>query len=308
MKRLLRSQNHTIQGILLGLGAFTLWAISDVGIKFTGKASMPPLQMIVLIALGGITFLLATTAARKKVKAFIPVNKRMLLAAGVLGLVSSFVNIITFTYLPLTTVYAALFASPMIAALMARLFMKEPLGKLQFFYIFIGFCGAVMAVNPFSADLHGDSALAWILLPIYPVLFASSTLFIRLLRRTDTNEAISLYIPLIRVVVYGPLVLLSWHPMPVLYIAVICGVGAMVSAGSLIFAQSLKLADPAVISPLHYSQLIWGTIFGYLFWQDLPAWYTITGAIIIIVSGIKGAQLASRREKELLAQAARDPL
>jgi S-adenosylmethionine uptake transporter len=190
----------------------------------------------------------------------------------------------------------------LIVAVLAKLFMKEPLGRRQLAYIMIGFAGSVLAVNPFSADLSGGSALGWILLPTYPLLFSITTLYVRRVRQTEGSISVAFFAPTLRIIVFLPVVLFLWKPMTIMQIALLIGSGVLVTIGNLMFNNALARADSAIIAPLHYSQLILGALFGYVFFSDVPAWHVYLGSAIIIASGLAGAKLAYRRERLLTAQ------
>ena len=50
--------------------------------------------------------------------------------------------------------------------------------------------------------------------------------------------------------------------------------------------RSLELAQAVVLAPVHYSLLIWGTIYGWMVFDQLPDLWTWIGALIIVATGI----------------------
>ena len=47
-----------------------------------------------------------------------------------------------------------------------------------------------------------------------------------------------------------------------------------------------RLAPPAVLAPFMYTQLVWVIALGFLVFADLPNLWTITGASIVVASGL----------------------
>ncbi len=45
-------------------------------------------------------------------------------------------------------------------------------------------------------------------------------------------------------------------------------------------------APPAVLAPLEYSALVGGAVAGYLIWDEVPGGQVVTGALIIVASGL----------------------
>lgn len=284
-----------MHAIFLGLAAFAVWGLCDVGTKLVGKASVPFLQIVCLSCIGAISFLFIVCLIRGELDKLKPRNLKLQLPQGFVTLFQSLICVITFTQLPLSTVYAALFASPMIAAIMANLILKESLEKKQFFYIAVGFIGSLIAVNPFSADLSGGSALGWILLPVYPLFFAVSSLIIRKLQKTETKESTAFFPSFFRLIVFLPIALFNWQPMELSQIIIMLASGSLMALGNLFFNAAFSRAAPAIVSPTHYSQLIWGAVFGFAFFGDLPTWYAVAGSIIIVATGFAGARLAMHK-------------
>ena len=62
--------------------------------------------------------------------------------------------------------------------------------------------------------------------------------------------------------------------------------GIVSCCGHLLIARSLKLAPASVLAPLQYTLLLWGIIFGIIFFNNYPDPYIIIGAAIIIVAGL----------------------
>ena len=50
--------------------------------------------------------------------------------------------------------------------------------------------------------------------------------------------------------------------------------------------HAYRYAPAAVIAPFDYTALIWGTLFGWLVWHELPGASVWLGATIVIASGL----------------------
>ena len=64
------------------------------------------------------------------------------------------------------------------------------------------------------------------------------------------------------------------------------GIGLFFSLGFYFQINALSNARASIIQPFHYTLIFWAIILGYIFYDDIPDLFTITGAIIITVSGI----------------------
>src|SRR3546814_9070262 len=49
---------------------------------------------------------------------------------------------------------------------------------------------------------------------------------------------------------------------------------------------AFKHGDVAVVAPLEYTAMIWATLFGYVFWSEVPGLNTWLGVAIVMASGL----------------------
>ena len=68
--------------------------------------------------------------------------------------------------------------------------------------------------------------------------------------------------------------------------ALLAVMGLIGSAGMFMIGQAYRYAPAAVIAPLDYSVLLWGVLFGWLLWQELPDQFVWIGASVVALSGI----------------------
>ena len=62
--------------------------------------------------------------------------------------------------------------------------------------------------------------------------------------------------------------------------------GAMGSAGHYFLIAAHRLAPAAVLSPFIYTEIVLVIVLGYLVFGDLPNRWTLTGAAIVVASGL----------------------
>ncbi|MEM9139230.1 MAG: DMT family transporter, partial [Pseudomonadota bacterium] len=62
--------------------------------------------------------------------------------------------------------------------------------------------------------------------------------------------------------------------------------GILLAIAHTLMIEAFRRGEAALVAPFKYSSLLWGTLFGYLMFQDLPDLWTIVGAVIIVASGL----------------------
>src|SRR5437660_1205234 len=64
------------------------------------------------------------------------------------------------------------------------------------------------------------------------------------------------------------------------------GTGLAGGFGHYLLIAAHRLAPAAVLSPLIYTEIVWVTALGFVVFGDLPTRWTLTGAAIVIASGL----------------------
>jgi drug/metabolite transporter (DMT)-like permease len=117
-------------------------------------------------------------------------------------------------------------------------------------------------------------------------LFALSMLMLRRIAKTETSGALLLVYFAMLFLISLPLTLSDWHMPSAMDFGLMAATGACSGLGNLLLILAFRYAAAALVSSFMYSQLIWGTAFGYVLFADLPDGITIGGAAVIILCGI----------------------
>ncbi len=84
-----------------------------------------------------------------------------------------------------------------------------------------------------------------------------------------------------------PVVPLVWTtPSDPLVIALMVATGAIGSFGHYLLIAAHGLAPAAVLSPFIYTEIVLVTALGFLVFGDMPNRFTLTGAAIVVASGL----------------------
>jgi drug/metabolite transporter (DMT)-like permease len=88
----------------------------------------------------------------------------------------------------------------------------------------------------------------------------------------------------------GPAIMLAvpamlvWTPPSVADLGLFLGVGALGVAGHTCLVSAFARAEAARLAPAHYTVLAWGTLYGYLFFAEIPNVMTLLGATLIVAA------------------------
>jgi drug/metabolite transporter (DMT)-like permease len=274
--------SNNSKAIILAIAGFSAFSVSDAAAKWL-TLHYPPVQVIAFIAFFSFVTVIAISpflGGLRKVPRTprLPVH----LARGLLNTIISLLIITSFSKLTLAMVYTLIFIAPFITTLLAIPFYKETVHKSGWIAICGGFLGVLIVLRPGFIDIN-----PWMFLPLIGSFFISCLfLLARAVNKDDPLISLSLFPVAANLVLLGPFAL-WFYGMPLFeHIPVFLAGGAGVIAGLTCTAQAFRVGRTAVVAPFIYLQIIWAVILGYFIFGTQPNPWTLTGAGIIIASGI----------------------
>lgn len=206
------------------------------------------------------------------------------------GIASNVLCFIAYQRIPLSSGMAVTMSVPIFAALLAIPMLGEKVGWHRWTAIVIGFTGVLIALNPQGAVEDGSLyALAGTL------CWAMVVIFVKKLSATESPYTIVFYYMLTGAVIAT--IFLPWiwvTPTPrvwVLYLAI----GIVGTVGQITMTYAMKLAPASVAAPFEYTQIIWAVLFDVAIWGVAPSAMTLTGAAIVIATGLYIFRREARR-------------
>ena len=190
--------------------------------------------------------------------------------------------IIAFRHLPLADVQAVAGIGPLVATALAVPILKEKVGYRRWSAIAVGLVGLVIIIRPGFGSFE-----PMLLLPAFGICgYALYQVLTRVAARYDHPDTTVLYTGLVGLVsmsIVGPF---FWQTPDINGVLLMLCIAVLGVLGHALLIKALALAPASVIQPLSYITIVWSTILGYIFFDDLPDMPTIIGATIIIASGI----------------------
>lgn len=184
------------------------------------------------------------------------------------------------TTVPLATVFALEFTSPVWATLLAPLVLGERLTARQLLAVAIGFAGVLIVVQPGATPLSWGVAAA----ALAALGFGSTALFTRRLTRHASTTCILFWLTCIQTVIAliaagadGDIALPIAAAMPWIALIALAGLGA-----HFCLTTALALAPAAVVMPVDFARLPLIAVIGALFYDEPVGVALIIGAGLII--------------------------
>ena len=184
--------------------------------------------------------------------------------------------------LPISTVTAIAFSSPIIVLLFSMRFVGESVSWKRWMAVFIGFAGVLVIIRP------GGVGFEWALLVPMAAAIVSGLrdLMTRRLARTETSISVLFWASVLIIIAGLFTIPLGWKP--VTFTASLWFIfNGMLNAGAhFLMIEALRLGDAALISPFRYTAILWATLSGFFVWHHVPDSLTMFGAALLIISGV----------------------
>ncbi|ERL49204.1 hypothetical protein BJB45_21440 [Halomonas huangheensis] len=201
---------------------------------------------------------------------------------GVLLLGATIFSYLAVRELPLAQVYVINFSSPVIVTLLAIPLLGEPVNGIRIAAVLAGFSGVFVAMQPDLVAMNPAMA--------FPVgmafCFAMYQLATRYFSHQDSPITSLLYTAVAGGLLCSLVVPFSWTPIQVSDMLPFVAIGTLGAVGHLALILAMRFASASLVSPFLYSQLLWATLSGFLFFNELPTLNTLAGAFMVIGSGM----------------------
>ncbi len=207
--------------------------------------------------------------------------------------VATFTMFLSLKLLPMAETYAIAFLSPLLVALLAGLLLRERLDAARWLAVTTGFLGVLVVMRP-GSGLFGLAALA----PMAMALsFALYQLVTRMLGGRDDTYVTMFWSAAVGSVVTAFLLPWNWRPPDAGALALMAAMGLIGLLGQLAMIRAFTLAPASLASPFIYTQIVWAVLFGFLVFGDLPDFWTVVGAAVVVAAGLHLFHHEARRTR-----------
>ncbi|WP_428642180.1 DMT family transporter [Roseibium sp.] len=275
------ARSQITAGILvMCAGIFCLCVNDAIAKQLTSGYS--PIQILFLrniIALPIAVLIACMMGGRNALRSYRPVAH---LVRGVLWIGAATTFFTSMIYLELAEATALVFAAPVFVTALSALILKEQVGWRRWSAVLIGFLGVLVIVRPGAGTFQTASLLPVATAIFYAVMMISA-------RWVDQRESVwtlMLYLTGAGALLSALIAPFFWSPVKPEDLKLFIGIAVFGTAGVTMITQAFRMAPASVVAPFDYGALLWATLFGWLFWNEIPGPITFVGAGIIIASGI----------------------
>ncbi len=192
--------------------------------------------------------------------------------------------IASFRLVPLAEAYTLTFSCPLFMTALCIPMLRERVPFWRWIAVISGFAGVLVMMRPGSGILEvgGMFALSG------GFFYAISLIFVRQLshHHQDSNTLIVGTFTVMSALLTLPFLPFVWQPVDVDVLPRLVLIGVLGGTAQYAMTQAFRMAPVSQIAPFDYVSLIWAVGFGYFIFHEIPDFYMIAGAVLIIGSGL----------------------
>ena len=266
--------------ILLMIGAVFCFASMDATAKYLMK-EIGPAQTI--WARYTVQAVIVTVLILPKINVYGRTNyPKLQFLRSVALMMATTLFFFAFSRLGLAEASAIFNISPVLITLGAFLFLREQIGPRRLIGIIVSLLGALIIIRP-GTGVFSIYALLSLGAAIFYSTYSLATRFVG----TDESPWTSLfYSAIFGAICYSIYIAFYWNPMSNNAILLTIIIGLFGTAGHICLIRALTLGEASLVAPFIYTNLLFTTTWGFVLFGNLPDFWTIVGALIIVAAGI----------------------
>ncbi len=275
------TQNTTLRGLGFAFLGFAVFASHDALIKVLG-GTYSVMQIIFFATLFSFVPMAVTILTDRTTGNFLPHHPWLVLLRSALMVTSMVCAFYAFSVLPLAEVYSLLFAFPLFVTVLSIPILGEVVRFQRWAAVGVGLIGVLIVLRPGATDITLGHMAA------LTAAFCSAlgSVLVRKIGNEERSAVLILYPMLLAIVVMSLMQPAVYQPPSLLHLAMMALVGVFSVIAQHLIILAYRAAPAGVVAPSQYSQIIWATLFGMIFFGEHPDGWVAVGASVIIASGI----------------------
>lgn len=307
------AHNRNLAGVVsLALGVM-IFSTQDAIIKsLSGDYAVT--QAIVIRSLVALPILALLVQYETGLRHLRSRNFWALVLRGLIMLTAYTAYYLAFPALPLAEAIALFFTSPIIVTILAGPVLGERIRLASWLAVLAGFAGVLIIVQPGSALFEPAALLSLISAAAY----ALSMIIARKLGVSEPATVMAFYqngVYLVGAVLIAALfgamgIERLGHPsldflvrpwtMPNVTDTLLMGACGVIAAIAMsLLTNAYRLAEANLVTVFEYTGMIWGPLWGFMFFAEIPRWTTFAGMALIAAAGLYAVRNGTKQEAAL---------
>ncbi len=296
--RFAAGRDNPLRGMMLMIGAVFLFTSMDALVKiasetyptgqivfFRNFVAFLPLSIFVARA-GGLSVLRTRRLGSHLIR-------------GAVGLSAMVCFFLSYKLLPLAEAVAIGMAGPLFITALSVPFLAERVGIRRWSAVIVGFIGVLVMTRP-GSGIFDPAAL----IPLVGAFFLGlAMVMVRSLSRSEHSATIVFYFTITATLASAASLPWQWVTPDWIGVGILVTIGLIGGCAQFTMTQAFRLAPAALVAPFEYLALVFAMAYGFGFWGEVPDLWLMTGAAIVVASGIYILHREAVRAREQAAAA-----
>jgi drug/metabolite transporter (DMT)-like permease len=224
-------------------------------------------------------------------------NRPLLILRGFLGTLALICIFYAIRNMPLSISTVIQYTYPIFISIFAGLLINEKITRNIIFALIIGWIGILVILNPIqlsniNVEIENISiSIAF----IGAICTALAYVTVKKLSSTEDIYVIIQYFPLVSFITLLPIVLINWVTPNWSELVWIIGIGLFTQLGQTFLTIGLKNLPASEASTINYLQVLFGSIWGILFFSELININFLLGASLVLLGTIISTTKINKR-------------
>ncbi len=277
----LKGESLKIIAILI-LG-WTVFSFTDASSKHLTQ-SYSASHIISITAILNLTLVTLWILLKKGINGFKSKNWKWLISRAIFTGLISYSAVNAFALIPIADVYGIAFTAPFLTVILAVILLKEHVHWHRWLAVIVGFIGVIILVGPQFETLNIGILFA----VIAACCIAVNTIVIRMIGKNEYTPLLILYGFIGMIAINLPIAvndIMTISPLHDIGFFLLNALLLLTGVTCTTYGLS-KAKSVSSVAPFIYVQVIWGVILGYLLFDDIPTYATISGLTIVVGAGL----------------------
>ena len=281
---MIKVENKVVLGILCILISGFGFALMSLFVKLSGN--LPAMQKgffrnLIAVIISAIPFF----KHRSLIK--MPQNKKqwwiLLIRAvfGTLGLVANFYAISNINLADASIIQKL---SPFIILILSYFIFKEKMNKFQIFSVILAFIGVLFIIKPSFSGLITKGSAAALLAALCTGIAYTCVRYLGV--KKISGEFIIFFFSFFSCLALAPFLIFDYKPMTLYQLTMLFLAGCSATIGQYGVTFAYRFAPAKNIAAFDYAQVLFAGLLGFIFFSEIPDFYSLIGYFTVIVVGV----------------------
>jgi len=224
-------------------------------------------QIVFIRGIFTLFFILLFLYIKKEIDFKLIFHSKELRVRGILESLAALFFFIGIALLPFANVYILLSMAPILLTAFSAIFLKEKVRWRRWSAVLLGFIGVVVVINPGKLE----TSYYFIFPIIAAIMLSIRDMYTKNLKKDYPSLQIAFMTCFVVTAFFGLLSIYKFYDFNIKDIFILFIAAFFLALGSIFSIATIKIALVSVTSTFRYSVILWGILYGFFLFDEVPS-------------------------------------